>query len=153
MQYRRALGAFATGVVLVTTDGPEGAAGIVVNSFTSVSLEPRLVLWCLGDQSDRYGLFSHAETWTANVLAASQQPVSQRFATEGASDARDVAVDRLGPAPALPGALARFACRSHERRRLGDHLVIVGEVLAFDARPGEALTYYRGRYGAAVTED
>lgn len=152
MQYRRALGAFATGVALVTADGPKGPVGIVVNSFTSVSLTPRLVLWCLGDQSDRYGVFATAERWAINVLAATQEPLSRRFVRAGAVDAADVACARLADAPVLSGALSIFACRSHERRKLGDHLVIVGEVLAYEARDGDGLTYYRGRYGVASSE-
>ena len=152
LAYRRGLGAFATGVVLVTTDGPGGPAGIVVNSFTSVSLAPRLVLWCLGDASDRYEVFAAAEFWAVNVLAADQQDISARFARPGGFDAAGVAMDRLGACPALPAALARLACRTVDRRVAGDHLMIVGAVEAFDAAVGDGLTYFRGRYGRAVTE-
>jgi flavin reductase (DIM6/NTAB) family NADH-FMN oxidoreductase RutF len=150
--YRRALGAFATGVVLVTADTAKGPVGIIINSFTSVSLEPRLVLWCLGDQSDRYSAFAAAEHWAINVLAFDQHALSARFAAAGSLEAGDVATDRLGVAPALPIAAARFGCRTYERRTLGDHLVIVGQVEAFDLGTGDALTYYRGRYGVASME-
>ena len=153
LAYRRGLGGFATGVVLVTTDGPTGPAGIVVNSFTSVSLAPRLVLWCLGDASDRFDVFAEAEVWAVNVLAADQQDVSARFARPGGFDAAGIAMDRLGDCPVLPGALTHLACRTFDRRAVGDHLVIVGEVTAFQNVPdGDGLTYFRGRYGRAVTE-
>ena len=103
LAYRRVLGGFATGVVLVTTDGPTGPAGIVVNSFTSVSLRPRLVLWCLGDASDRFDIFASAEAWAINVLCADQHDIAARFARPGSFDAAGVAMDRLGACPALPG--------------------------------------------------
>lgn len=150
--YRRALGAFATGVVLITAEGAHGPVGIIVNSFTSVSLEPRLVLWCLGDQSDRYGAFSTAEHWAVNVLAADQQSLSAQFAQSGVDEVADAVFEQWDKTPVLRGALARIVCRTHERRKLGDHLVIVGEVTGFDTRPGDSLTYYRGRYGVAATE-
>ncbi len=151
--YRWALGGFATGVVLITADGPMGPAGIIVNSFTSVSLEPRLVLWCLGDASDRFALFAGAEFWGANILAATQHDISARFARPGALDAGDLAIDRLGDAPMLKGALTHLACRTRDRRAVGDHLLIVGEVTAFaSAEAGDGLTYFRGRYGHAAVE-
>ncbi len=151
--YRRALGAFATGVALVTTDTPGGPAGIVVNSFTSVSLKPRLVLWCLGDRSDRYGAFSVAGRWAVSFLSAEQQATSVRFAAPGSAPPQATTFARLAGAPVIEGALARLVCRTHDRLTLGDHLLIVGEVEAFDSRGGDALTYFRGRYGVARTED
>lgn len=152
-QYRRALGAFATGVALITTDGPQGTCGIVVNSFTSVSLEPRLVLWCLGDQSDRYSVFAVAERWAVNILSAGQEAVSAAFAKPGAGRPDTARFAALDGVPVHEGALARLVCRTHERVRLGDHLVIVGAVESFDTAAGDALTYFRGRYGVARTED
>jgi flavin reductase (DIM6/NTAB) family NADH-FMN oxidoreductase RutF len=151
--YRQALGGFATGVVLVAAAAGARTAGIVVNSFTSVSLRPRRVLWCLGDASDRYAHFAAAETWTANILAADQQAVSAQVARPGAWDISDLALAPLGGTPTLAGALARLACRTVERRALGDHLVIVGEVTAHAAAPGAGLTFFRGRYGRAEAED
>jgi flavin reductase (DIM6/NTAB) family NADH-FMN oxidoreductase RutF len=149
--FRNCLGAFATGVVMVTTDGAEGGpAGIVVNSFTSVSLRPPLVLWCLGDASDRFALFSKAERWAVNVLAADQQAYSSRVSKPGATAIGDLPLDELAGVPVLAGALSHIVCRTSERRSLGDHLVIVGAVEAFAGQAGDALTYYRGLYGRAV---
>jgi 3-hydroxy-9,10-secoandrosta-1,3,5(10)-triene-9,17-dione monooxygenase reductase component len=150
--YRRALGAFATGVAVVATaGGPNGAASaITVNSFTSVSLEPRLVLWCLDDGSDRYDTFAGAETWGISVLERSQEGLSSRFARQGGHEIQAHEVIRTeGAALVLPGALAQFTCRTYATHVMGDHLVIVGEVLDFAAAPGEGLTYFRGKYGVA----
>lgn len=145
--YRRALGGFPTGVVLIATDTAKGPAGIVVNSFTSVSLTPRLVLWCLGDASDRFGHFADAEAWSVNVLAAAQEAISARVARPGAWEIADLPLRRMGEAPALDGALVTLACTTAERRPMGDHLVIVGEVSAWETAEGSALTYFRGGYG------
>lgn len=150
--YRRALGAFATGVCVVTADSPSGPLGITVNSFASVSLEPRLVLWCLDERSERWPIFAEAEGFAVHVLGGEDEALARRFA-------RGVAVldpgefSRIdGGPPCLPGALARFECRTHARLTMGDHVVIVGEVLRFSSAPGEALTFFRGRFGCANVE-
>lgn len=148
--YRRALGAFATGVCVVTADGEGGALGITVNSFTSVSLEPRLVLWCLDEGSERWSAFAAAERFAVHVLPAQGQATAARFA-RGVCVLTPEEFSRPddGP-PALPGALVRFDCAIHRRIPMGDHLILVGRVLAFEATDaGDALTFYRGRYGAA----
>lgn len=150
LAFRRALGCFATGVCLVTAADEGGATAIVVNSFTSVSLHPRLVLWCLDERSDRYAVFAKAEHWGITVLAADQQEVSAAFAKPGANRIDAEALTRWGDAPVLNRGLARFGCRTHQRLTVGDHLVIVGEVQMFAADPGPGLTYFKGRYGHAA---
>jgi len=147
--YRRALGAFATGVCVITADSPDGPLGITANSFTSVSLEPRLVLWCLDERSERWPVFAAAERFAIHVLPSDDRDVAKRFASgvsvlnEGEFERRDD-----GP-PCLPEALARLECVTHDRIQMGDHMIIVGRVEAFDERPGGALTFFRGRYGLA----
>jgi flavin reductase (DIM6/NTAB) family NADH-FMN oxidoreductase RutF len=149
--YRRALGAYPTGVAIITADLAVGAAAITVNSFVSISLEPRIVLWSLADSSDRYARFAGAERWGASVLSAEQQALSAAFAEKGARRAEDSEIERLaeGGAPVLRGAIAQFDCKTVARDHVGDHLVILGEVLSFTMREGDALTYYRGAYGTA----
>ena len=146
--YRRALGAFATGVCVITADSPSGPLGITANSFTSVSLEPRLVLWCLDERSDRWPVFAAAERFAIHVLPSSDQALSRRFAKGVAVlDEGEFVRSSDGP-PCLPEALVRFECTTHDRIQMGDHLIIVGRVEAFDDAGGEALTFFRGRYGA-----
>ena len=149
LAYRRALGAFATGVCVITTDGATGPVGITVNSFASVSLNPRLVVWSLDERSGRGAAFAGAERFAIHVLPADDRSLAARFASGSCalSDGEYVR-DGDGP-PRLPEALARFDCAAHQRIRMGDHLMIVGRVEAFDAQPGDALTYFRGRYGVA----
>ena len=149
-EYRRAMGAFATGVTVVSAARGDGAlAGITVNSLTSVSLRPRLLLWCLGDQSERYDLFATAEHWGVTVLGADDEALARRFArAETEAIAPDEAA-RFDAAPVLRGGVAHFACRTFERRQAGDHLMIIGEVTACRSGPGDGLTYFRSRYGRA----
>lgn len=149
--YRRALGAFATGVTVVCAEGPEGAVGITVNSFTSVSLVPRLVLWCLDDASDRYPLFAGAERWSVTVLPAGDDARAMRFAVGEGYRIAEADLARLPDGvPALPGGLLRLSARTVETRTLGDHLVIVGEVVGYEAAAGDALTFFRGQFGTAI---
>jgi len=144
--YRRALGAFPTGVCVVTADSEQGPLGITVNSFTSVSLEPRLVLWCLDERSARRLTFAEAERFNIHVLPAGFDAMSRRFA-KGPCELDEGEYVREGGAPVLPGTLARFNCAAHARIDMGDHMIIVGRVEAFEVQDGAALTFWRGGYG------
>lgn len=148
LAYRAALGAYATGVAVVTArDGAGVTQAITVNSFTSVSLRPRLILWCLGDESERYETFAAAAYFGVCVLGADQRAMAAHCAQSGAEFDESITEDLAG-APALKGALTRLACRTTTRQSHGDHLVIVGEVMAFDARAGAGLLFYRGEFGS-----
>jgi len=144
--FRRALGGFATGVCIVTAHTPEGPLGITVNSFTSVSLAPPLILWCLDEASDRHHLFAAADRFAVHVLPVEDREMSDRFA-KGVSRLSADEFDSEDPEPPrLRNALVRLDCRATQRTPVGDHLVIVGQVERFETRPGAALIYYRGRY-------
>jgi flavin reductase (DIM6/NTAB) family NADH-FMN oxidoreductase RutF len=153
MLYRRALGTFATGVTVITAEDAQGPLGLTVNSFTSVSLEPPLILWCLGDESDRRHLFSTTPHFVVNVLAAEDRAHSARFAWGGFRLEPGEVERGPGNAPRLRGALSWLECETRERIQLGDHLVIVGKVVRFDAREGDGLLFFRGGYGAARSEE
>jgi hypothetical protein len=152
--YRQALGCFATGVAVVTTRTAQGVSGITINSFTSVSLKPRLVLWCLDDRSDRYAAFAEAETWGLSILAPEHEEIASRLAGRGAHALEPGETqDGAGGAPVLNDALAHLACRRWSATMMGDHLVLAGEVLGFASRVGHGLTYFRGRYGLATHKE
>lgn len=144
---RSALGAFATGVTIVTTCVAGERAGVTVNSFSSVSLEPPLVLWSLALTSRSLTLFERAEHFAINVLGDDQGEIARSFAERDRD--RFAAVETtpgLGGAPLLAGAIATFQCRRVERHRGGDHVIYLGRVDAFGARPEAApLLFYRGR--------
>ena len=149
--FRQALGSFPTGVAVITGLSPAGAPmGITVNSFTSVSLEPPMVLWCLDKKSDRYAVFARAKAFTISVLGTAHEEVSARLARPGSHSLDDIPLieTELGP-PALADALAFFECASEAVYEGGDHGIILGRVLRFARRDaGAPLVFFRGRYGA-----
>lgn len=149
MSFRQALGSYATGVALITAavEGGEAAA-ITVNSFASVSLEPKLVLWSLGDKSDAYPVFSVAEHWGVSIVRAEDEEVARKYATNGRANAPGSMLVNLGGAPVFKNALSAFGCRTHERKTQGDHLLIIGEVIDFSGQAGAALSFYRGKFGS-----
>jgi 3-hydroxy-9,10-secoandrosta-1,3,5(10)-triene-9,17-dione monooxygenase reductase component len=149
LAFRRAMGAFATGVTVVTAADAEGRIhGMTVNSLTSVSLSPRLVLWCLGDRARRYSVFSEAQSWGVTILGAGDEALARRFANVNTSVVGSDETAAGFDAPLLRAGIAHLACKTHQRVRGGDHLIIMGEVEAFRVRPGASLTFFRGRYGA-----
>ncbi len=145
--FRRAMSAFATGVTVVTAHGRDRLSGITVNSLTSVSLKPRLLLWCLGDESARYDVFAAADVWGVTVLGADEEALAVRFARAETEEVAGGEADVFAGAPVLKAGIGWLSCRTYERRKAGDHLIVTGEVHDFRAKPGAALTFYRGLYG------
>jgi flavin reductase (DIM6/NTAB) family NADH-FMN oxidoreductase RutF len=147
--YRSALGSFATGVTIVTTSDKAGLGhGLTVNSFTSVSLEPPLVLWCLGNKSDSFEVFSKSDHYAVNVLAAGQSDLAMRFAGKGDQTlGREEAATLKTGAPVLHQAIAVFDCKVVQRIEAGDHLILIGETQGFETRSESGLTYFRGAFG------
>lgn len=145
--YRKALGTFATGVTVVTTQSPDGPIGMTVNSFASVSLDPPLVLWCPARDSLRHRAFAQARDFMIHVMADDQQTLAAHFATTG-EDFTDIGWEP-GPQgqPMLTGCLAAFHCRHHAVHDGGDHSIVVGLVLRAWHRPGQGLIFKRGIYG------
>lgn len=148
--YRRALGGFATGVCVVTAHTEEGPLGITVNSFTSVSLRPPLILWCLDRASWRHDAFARADRFAVHMLPVDDREMSDRFAWGVCRLSSDEFDSSSLEPPRLKNALTRLDCSVNDRIVMGDHLTIVGAVHGFETRPGDALTYYRGRYGVAA---
>jgi len=124
--------------------------GITVNSFTSLSLDPPLVLWCLARTSRSYPAFTGADHFVINVLAADQVTVSNRFAfREGEEFPGDVPFSRVADVPLLSGACATFLCRKTDEFDGGDHVALVGEVIDFEGSDRPGLVYHRGQYAIA----
>ncbi len=129
---RSALGLFATGVTIVTTCAADGSPiGLTANSFNSVSLAPPLVLWSLGLKAGSLPAFLQAKHYAIHVLAVEQKPLAERFASKLAHRFEGVALQTgLGGVPLLPGCAAVFECTSRSQYPEGDHVILVGEVLA-----------------------
>jgi flavin reductase (DIM6/NTAB) family NADH-FMN oxidoreductase RutF len=146
--YRNALGQFATGVTIVTARAKGGRAiGLTVNSFTSVSLDPPLVLWCLSRQATDFAHFHAASRFAVNVLSSRQHDHSRHFATTLADKFTGVeSEDAPDGSPLLKGATAHFICRVAGRFEGGDHLILLGEVEDYRWNGGEPLVFHSGRY-------
>lgn len=146
--FRAACARFTTGITVVTTtDGHGRPHGLTVNSFTSVSLDPPLILVCLGLRNSLLGHFRSSGFCAVNILAADQQDLSRRFASP--SEDRFAGLPwqpgKLG-APLLAGTLAHFECSTQQLIDLGDHVVLVGLVGHADYRDGDPLLYFNSRY-------
>jgi flavin reductase (DIM6/NTAB) family NADH-FMN oxidoreductase RutF len=149
---RNALGTFPTGVAVVTTRAPSGAfVGLTINSFSSLSLEPPLVLWALQLASPSLGAFDRARHFAVNILAEGQVELSKRFASQLPNKFSDLEVHAgLEGLPLIAGCAARLECRAAARHNGGDHVLFIGQVERFeyDARK-RPLVFYAGRYHAA----
>jgi flavin reductase (DIM6/NTAB) family NADH-FMN oxidoreductase RutF len=151
--FRRAMGSFPTGVTVVTVTSGDGSMhGITVNSFSSVSLDPMLVLVCLNEASRAVGLIERARAFVVNVLSAGQQDVSRWFANPyrpaGSSMFDGVPFEPgITGCPVIVDAAASFDCRLRQSHRAGDHLIVLGEVVALVHRPQlEPLIFHAGSY-------
>ena len=146
---RDAFGSFATGVTIVTTSGPGGAdIGLTANSFSSVSLDPPMVLWSLARTSSSIDAFRNCAHFAVHILSADQEALSARFASKGIDRFGGLALDR-GPdgIPMLQDCMARFACKLAYQYEGGDHVIFVGEILDFSHSARKPLVFHGGRYG------
>ena len=141
---RDAFSRFATGVTVVTCTGDAGPVAMTANSFTSVSLEPPLVLWSVSRQSRRYPAFAAAEHYAIHVLGAEQRALSDLFAKDGLALAQMAHTTTARGVPVIGGCLARFECRRSDIHYAGDHALIVGEVIRAGFRKGDALAFFGG---------
>lgn len=151
-RFRQALGAFTTGVTIVTTVDTTGKdVGVTANSFNSVSLDPPLVLWSLDKNSSNFDAFITARHFTVHILASDQETLASRFAQRGVNRFEGLTPLRgAGGVAVLHGCAARFECSMRHQYEGGDHIIFVGEVLNFDHAPLEPLVFKRGRFALAV---
>lgn len=154
-EFRKALGSFATGVTIITTCDAAGVpVGLTVNSFNSVSLNPPLVLWSLAETSNSLETFRKATHWAVHVLATDQEALSGRFARRGEDKFSGTDIEAgLGAVPLLRGCSARFQCRTAFQYQGGDHVIFVGEVLAFDRAETAPLVFHGGKYAHATRRE
>ena len=154
-EYRNVLGTFTTGVTIVTATGADGIrAGVTANSFTSVSLDPPLVLWSLARTSQSLKVFDSSTHWAVHILSQEQEALSGRFARR--SDDKFAGLDTrtgLGGAPLLPDCTARLQCRTAHRYDGGDHVIFVGEVLQLERSELPPLVYQSGAYAIATRKE
>ncbi|NND83262.1 MAG: flavin reductase family protein [Gammaproteobacteria bacterium] len=147
-QFRNVLGSFMTGVTVVTARTPDGERiGFTANSFTSLSLEPPLVLVCLADSSANYRAFRDNGSFAINILTDHQRDISNTFASPVADRFANLAVreERTG-SPIIEDCLAWLDCEMHETVDGGDHVILIGRVVGFGSADHNPLGYFRGSY-------
>ncbi len=148
--YRNALGCFATGIAVVTTIAPDGEKiGVTVNSFSSVSLDPPLVQFCLGRAAMSFEAFTTAPSFAVNILAEDQAELSARFSRRDLQERWEgLGVERWDTGvPILTGCLANLECDREHLYEGGDHVIIVGRVRRLaGSEEGRPLLYFRGGY-------
>lgn len=157
-EFRAAVGAFATGVTVVTTRGEEHGYGMTANAFSSVSLDPPLVLICVIRPSEGCDQIARNGCFAVNILHADQEPVSRYFASRDRPRGRDAFAEvshRIGESgsPILDGVIGFLDCRLHAAHEAGDHQIFIGEVLEIGCDTDRLpLVFQGGRYRLVGTE-
>jgi len=148
--FRNALARFASGVTVVVTRNGEGSfVGFTASAFSSLSLDPPLILVCLQKDADCYQAFMEAESFTVSILATGQSDMARRFATKSIDKIRGTLISRALSTglPLIEGASAWLECRTYSRVDGGDHTILIGEVLAAGATGAEPLLHFNRTFG------
>lgn len=147
---RRAFGTFVTGVTVITTREADGTPrGMTANSFTSVSLDPPLLLVCVAKSASSFNAFTEADCFAVNILHEGQVDVSATFASKSPEKFQSVNHDRVHTgAPVLTDSLTWFDCSLYNAIDAGDHAILIGQVRAFGTSPAAPLGFCRGRYAS-----
>lgn len=151
---RDALGIFATGVTIVTALSPSGEPiGFTANSFTSVSLDPPLILVCIAKSAAGYTIYNSTSAYCVNILAQNQRDLSGIFAVRGTDKFNGISWRKgVTGSPILDGGVAHFDCEMHQTVEAGDHAILIGRVVDFNTSDAQPLCYHRGKYAALAPE-
>ena len=150
-QLRDAFGKFATGVTVITVPSADGPIAIVANSFSSVSLDPALVLWSVDRNARRFPYFEAADHYAIHVLAAEQLDLCNLTARDAhVLNGHPHTVNADG-VPLIDHCLARFECRRVAAHDAGDHVIVVGQVQRTEMRDGQPLTFFGGDFGSVTS--
>jgi flavin reductase ActVB len=156
LAFRNAMARFASGVTIVTTRSSDGAfVGFTASAFSSLSLDPPLLLVCLQKDAECYAAFMENDDFAVSILAHGQDEVARRFATKK--------IDKWEGTPSVPGkivglpliadASAHCECRIRERADGGDHTILIGEVVRAEVTDAEPLLHYNRQFGRFVAEE
>jgi flavin reductase (DIM6/NTAB) family NADH-FMN oxidoreductase RutF len=153
-ELRRLMGQFATGVTIITTRDDTGRPyGLTANAFTSLSLDPPLVLICIDRKAETFSHFYTARAFVVNILTEGQTDLSTRFAKSGGFKFEGLAYEtNASGVPILDGTLAHLECALTETHEAGDHVIHVGQVENFAIRGGRPLLFFQGRYRQLTDE-
>ncbi|MBV7508210.1 flavin reductase family protein [Bacillus sp. sid0103] len=150
-QFRSAMGKFATGVTVITTELDGEVHGMTANAFMSVSLDPKLVIISIGEKARILNKIKESKIFSVNILAADQKELSMIFAGQ-LKEYREVEFDRLDGKPVLSGVVAQIACEVSAEHLEGDHTLFIGKVTDIHLKDSEPLVFYSGRYRSLLEE-
>ncbi|WP_374990797.1 p-hydroxyphenylacetate 3-hydroxylase reductase component [Acinetobacter rudis] len=152
MQFRRALGNFATGVTIITAQNAQGEkVGVTANSFNSVSLDPPLILWSIDKKSSSFSVFEEATHFAVNILSGSQIDLSNKFSRRNVDKFEGTSYQLgAGQAPLLDHCSAVFECERHQIIEGGDHWIMIGKVVNFHDEGRSPLVYHQGAYSGVI---
>jgi flavin reductase (DIM6/NTAB) family NADH-FMN oxidoreductase RutF len=147
-RFRHTMGHLATGVTVVTVRTPQGGLGMTASAVGSLSLEPPLLLVCVGHEATIHDTLLEADRFGVSVLAADQEALARRFADRSRQRLETAELELSpGGVPILRGALARIECRLHGHFPAGDHTIVTGLLDWSDVGTGRPLCYFRGGFG------
>jgi 3-hydroxy-9,10-secoandrosta-1,3,5(10)-triene-9,17-dione monooxygenase reductase component len=154
LDFRKALGSFPTGVTIISARTAEGRlVGVTCSSFNSVSLDPPLILWSLAKNSYSRAAFETTPNWAVNLLSSDQETLSNQFAKAGNDKFASVETEAgIAGVPLLKGCCARFQCATEFIYEGGDHIIVVGRVLAFDRSDRLPLVFHSGQYNRQIAD-
>ncbi len=150
--FRSAMGKFATGVTVITTEIDEQAHGMTANAFMSVSLDPKLSCVSIGEKAQMLDKIKHSKKFAVNILAANQQELSMIFAGQ-IKEKIDVSFENLGGLPVLKGAVAQVACEVVNEHVEGDHTLFIGKVIDIHLEEEEPLLFFNGQYRSLLSKE
>ncbi len=151
--FRRALGNFATGVTIITAQGPDGTnVGVTASSFNSLSIDPPLILWSSIKEARSCAIFEASTHFAVNILAADQMDMSNHFARQQEDKFANIEWEEgIGGAPIFPNCAGRFQCETYNKVDGGDHWIFIGKVVAFDDFGRAPLCFHQGSYSMLIS--
>jgi flavin reductase (DIM6/NTAB) family NADH-FMN oxidoreductase RutF len=145
--FRNAMGKFATGVTIITTELDGEVHGMTANAFMSVSLNPRLVVISIGEKAKMLNKINQSGKFAVNILGEDQKKVSMQFAGQIKEEQDEIEFETLGELSVIKNSLANISCKVSCQQVAGDHTLFIGEVTDIVLREGTPLTFFEGKYG------
>jgi flavin reductase (DIM6/NTAB) family NADH-FMN oxidoreductase RutF len=143
--FRNAMGKFATGITVVSTEVAGEAHGMTANAFVSVSLSPKLILVSIDKRARMLPLIQQSKKFAVSFLSDEQQTESMRFAGQ-IKEETPYSFEQFGDLPVIQGALANMTCNLYNEVEAGDHILFIGEVTDLKVNEGDPLIYFGGQY-------
>jgi flavin reductase (DIM6/NTAB) family NADH-FMN oxidoreductase RutF len=151
-KFRSAMGKFATGVTVITTELEGEVHGMTANAFMSVSLDPKLVVISIGEKAQMLEKIKLSKKFAVNILAAEQQELSMVFAGQ-TQERKEISFERLSDTPVLKGAIAQLVCKVVNEHIEGDHTMFIGKVVELQLEENDPLLFFNGQYRSLLTEE